>query len=155
MAGGSLCQYKGCGRGDPCKHDSQKTVRILASMTDEKDQKSADFYTDVLSGRKTIKKSDDPSKFSMISFPRFYFASYGAQYRNMKYLETYEKQKKMSEQSQVDKEGQNANQPAVNNVKPSGGNDKEPKKKLNFCPVCGTKVIPDAKFCSKCGSKLI
>ena len=91
----------------------------------------------------------------MISFPDYFFASYGAQYRNMKYLEAYEKQKQMSEQSQVDKEGQNANQPAENNAQPSGGNDREPEKKPNFCPACGTKVIPDAKFCSKCGNKLI
>ena len=40
-------------------------------------------------------------------------------------------------------------------AQPSGVNDKEPEKKLNFCPACGTKVIPDAKFCSKCGNKLI
>lgn len=133
----------------------KKAVRIRASMTDEKDQKSADFYADVLGGKKKIKKSDDPSKFSMISFPDFFFASYGAQYRNMKYLEAYEQQRQMSEQSQVDKEGQNANQPVENNAQPSGGNDKEPEKKLNFCPACGTKVIPDAKFCSKCGNKLI
>lgn len=133
----------------------KKAVRIRASMTDEKDQKSADFYADVLGGKKKIKKSDDPSKFSMISFPDFFFASYGAQYRNMKYLEAYEQQRQMSEQNQVDKEGQNANQPVENNAQPSGGNDKEPEKKLNFCPACGTKVIPDAKFCSKCGNKLI
>lgn len=133
----------------------KKAVRIRASMTDEKDQKSADFYADVLGGKKKIKKSDDPSKFSMISFPDFFFASYGAQYRNMKYLEAYEQQRQMSEQRQVDKEGQNANQPVENNAQPSGGNDKEPEKKLNFCPACGTKVIPDAKFCSKCGNKLI
>lgn len=133
----------------------KKAVRIRASMTDEKDQKSADFYADVLGGKKKIKKSDDPSKFSMISFPDFFFASYGAQYRNMKYLEAYDQQRQMSEQNQVDKEGQNANQPVENNAQPSGGNDKEPEKKLNFCPACGTKVIPDAKFCSKCGNKLI
>lgn len=133
----------------------KKAVRIRASMSDEKDQKSADFYADVLGGRKIIKKSDDPSKFSIISFPDFYLASYGAQYRNMKYLETYEKQKQISKNSQTDKEGQNANQPAENNAHPSGGNAKEPEKKLNFCPVCGTKVIPNAKFCSKCGNKLI
>lgn len=133
----------------------KKAVRIRASMTDEKDQKSADFYADVLGGKKKIKKSDDPSKFSMISFPDFFFASYGAQYRNMKYLEAYEQQRQMSEQSQVDKEGQNANQPVENNAQPSGGNDREPEKKPNFCPACGTKVIPDAKFCSKCGNKLI
>lgn len=133
----------------------KKAVRIRASMTDEKDQKSADFYADVLGEKKKIKKSDDPSKFSMISFPDFFFASYGAQYRNMKYLEAYEQQRQMSEQSQVDKEGQNANQLVENNAQPSGGNDKEPEKKLNFCPACGTKVIPDAKFCSKCGNKLI
>lgn len=133
----------------------KKAVRIRASMTDEKDQKSADFYADVLGEKKKIKKSDDPSKFSMISFPDFFFASYGAQYRNMKYLEAYEQQRQMSEQSQVDKEGQNANQPVENNAQPSGGNDREPEKKPNFCPACGTKVIPDAKFCSKCGNKLI
>ena len=133
----------------------KKAARIRASMTDEKDQDSADFNADVLGGKKIIAKSDDPSKLSMISFPDFYFASYGAQYRNMKYLEAYEEQRQMSEQSQVDKEGQNANQPAENNVQPSGGNDKKPEKKLNFCPACGTKVIPDAKFCSKCGNKLI
>lgn len=133
----------------------KKAVRIRASMTDEKDQKSADFYADVLGEKKKIKKSEDPSKFSMISFPDFFFASYGAQYRNMKYLEAYEQQRQMSEQSQVDKEGQNANQPVENNAQPSGGNDREPEKKPNFCPACGTKVIPDAKFCSKCGNKLI
>ena len=133
----------------------KKAARIRASMTDEKDQDSADFNADVLGGKKIIAKSDDPSKLSMISFPDFYFASYGAQYRSMKYLEAYEEQRQMSEQSQVDKEGQNANQPAENNVQPSGGNDKKPEKKLNFCPACGTKVIPDAKFCSKCGNKLI
>lgn len=133
----------------------KKAARIRTSMTDEKDQDSADFNADVLNGKKIIAKSDDPSKFSMISFPDFFLASYGAEYRNMKYLEAYEEQRQMSEQSQVDKEGQNANQPAENNVQPSGGNDKEPEKKLNFCPACGTKVIPDAKFCSKCGNKLI
>ena len=133
----------------------KKAAGIRASMTDEKEQASADFIADVLSGKKIIKKSDDPSKLSMISFPDFFFASYGAQYRNMKYLEAYEKQKQMSEQSQVDKEGQNSNQPAENNAQPSGGNDREPEKKPNFCPACGTKVIPDAKFCSKCGNKLI
>lgn len=133
----------------------KKAAGIRASMTDEKEQASADFIADVLSGKKIIKKSDDPSKLSMISFPDYFLASYGAQYRNMKYLEAYEKQKQMSEQSQVDKEGQNANQPVENNAQPSGGNDKEPEKKLNFCPACGTKVIPDAKFCSKCGNKLI
>lgn len=133
----------------------KKTAGIRASMTDEKEQASADFIADVLSGKKIIKKSDDPSKLSMISFPDYFLASYGAQYRNMKYLEAYEKQKQMSEQSQVDKEGQNANQPAENNAQPSGGNDREPEKKPNFCPACGTKVIPGAKFCSKCGSKLI
>ena len=133
----------------------KKAAGIRASMTDEKEQDSADFIADVLSGKKIIKKSDDPSKLSMISFPDYFLASYGAQYRNMKYLEAYEKQKQMSEQSQVDKEGQNANQPAENNAQPSGGNDREPEKKPNFCPACGTKVIPDAKFCSKCGNKLI
>lgn len=94
----------------------KKAARIRTSMTDEKDQESADFNADVLSGKKMIKKSDDPSKFSMISFPDFFLASYGAKYRNMKYLELYEKQKQMSEQSQADKEGQNANQPAENNA---------------------------------------
>lgn len=133
----------------------KKAARIRASMTDEKDQESADFNADVLSGKKMIKKSDDPSKFSMISFPDFFFASYGAKYRNMKYLEAYEKQKQMSEQSQADKEGQNANQPTENNAQPSGGNDKELRGTPNFCPACGTKVNSDAKFCSKCGHKLM
>lgn len=133
----------------------KKAAGIRASMTDEKEQDSADFIADVLSGKKIIKKSDDPSKLSMISFPDHFLASYGAQYRNMKYLEVYEKQKQMSEQSQVDKEGQNTNQPAENNAQPSGGNDREPEKKPNFCTACGTKVIPGAKFCSKCGSKLV
>lgn len=40
----------------------KKAAGIRASMTDEKEQASADFIADVLSGKKIIKKSDDPSK---------------------------------------------------------------------------------------------
>src|SRR5699024_11195804 len=110
----------------------KKAAGNRASKTDEKEQASTDCIADLLSGKKIRKKRDDPTKLSMISCPDYFLASYGAQYRNMKYLEAYEKQKQMSEQSQVDKEGQNANQPAENNAQPSGGNDREPEKKPNF-----------------------
>ncbi|MGJ8743271.1 zinc ribbon domain-containing protein [Polaribacter sp.] len=31
---------------------------------------------------------------------------------------------------------------------------KEPRKKINFCSNCGSSVIPGTKFCSNCGNKL-
>lgn len=127
----------------------KKAAKIRDVMTDEKDQKCVDFIADVLSGKKTINKSDDPSKFSMISFPDFFYASFGAEYRNMKYLEEYEKQKQMNEESNAE------NLQAENNVQSSGGNDKQSEGKPGFCPSCGATVNPGAKFCSKCGNKLI